>query len=221
MRLFKFLAAGATGPFSGYHWPQPADGVPGRWAVADEPLEPCRRGLHLCRPRDLPLWLNEELYAVEVAGALVEGDSFVLATQARLLHHVVGWSPEAADRFSRACAWEVRDVVTAALRREGKDADTELLASSESLAALLKQAERLGRGENETWLAGYVADAAKFAGRVSTGPNWAANAATTAMVATTAARAAAEPDERESAGDRELRRQADWLLQEVVASAVR
>ena len=35
---------------------------------------PCRRGVHACRPGDLPYWLNRDLWEVELEGELAETD---------------------------------------------------------------------------------------------------------------------------------------------------
>ena len=51
---YKFLRAGAVGPFSGFPWPV-ANGGPGDWVAAGDPAL-CRRGVHACRDPDLPWW---------------------------------------------------------------------------------------------------------------------------------------------------------------------
>jgi hypothetical protein len=211
---YKFLASGAIGAFSGQPWPTPApDGEPGAWVTAEGPLEPCRRGLHLCRGGDLPYWLNEELYVVEVSGDVEQHESFVLAGRARLLRRVPMWSQESAHRFSSACAWRVRDLTAAALRRDRRSAEADLVEQAGTIADIRAVAERLRIADGEQTLTGYLRDAAMFAQRM--GGTWAANAATTAFVAASAARAAAEPGAEKQAVARELRRQADWLVHEL------
>ena len=56
MRAFKFLTADGSGVFSGFAWPLP-DGAPGAWVESE--VDPCRSGIHACRPSDLPYWLAD------------------------------------------------------------------------------------------------------------------------------------------------------------------
>ena len=136
---FKFLAGGATGPFSGFRWPTPPDrDSPGGWVDTQQPLEPCRSGLHLCRASDLPFWLHEELYVVEVAGPVVEQDTFVLAARARLLRRVRAWSPSTAYLFACECAWHVRDLTSASQRAIGREADADRLDDCATMDELLQ-----------------------------------------------------------------------------------
>lgn len=120
MALFKFLAPGGVGPFSGFVWPGP--GAHDGWVSAQPPLDVCRHGLHLCRPADLPLWLHEELYAVEAAGPMDEHDGFVLAGRARLVGRVGAWHRGSAFEFSQDCARRLRDLADPRLSDHAADA---------------------------------------------------------------------------------------------------
>ena len=62
MKAYKFLRAGRVGAFSGEAWPE--DGI----IEVDGPLEECRNGVHACRADDLPYWLDDELWEVELDG---------------------------------------------------------------------------------------------------------------------------------------------------------
>jgi hypothetical protein len=212
MTWFKFLAAGATGPFSGYRWPVPdrAGSHPGTWVVASPPLDPCLRGLHVCREADLPFWLHEELYVVDVEGPVQEYDSFVLARRARLLRRVEGWGPEAARRLSRACAWRVRDLTAEALRQLGRRQDAGRLGGCSTLDELGSTAGSIAEGAGFV-LAGYASDAATLAAGTTADTGWASAAAATTYVAETAAAVAARPEDREAASTAERLRQARWI----------
>lgn len=216
MAWFKFLSAGATGPFSGYRWPAPSSpGAPGDWTTANGPLDPCRRGLHLCRGRDLPLWFNTELYEVEAEGPLLEYDGFVVSARARLRRRVPGWVQGTAQRFSDACAWEVRDRAVQQLRGDGHEPQAQEIAACATVAELAGAAQRLSdQGPDASPLLGYALDAASFAGQVR-GDGWATATASTAFIAATAARAAAAPAQRGAASHLERTRQARWLLEEL------
>jgi len=105
MRALKFLRAGAVGPFSGAAWPAPAPGeAAGGWVEAGDALALCRNGVHACRAADLPLWICEELWRVELDGEVRAAAGKVVAPRGRLLERVAGWDAEAADDLAAACA---------------------------------------------------------------------------------------------------------------------
>lgn len=219
MTWFKFLAAGATGPFSGYRWPAPdrTQGA-GEWTTAHPPLDPCRRGLHICREADLPFWLHEELYVVDVDGPVLEYESFVLAQRARLLQRVEAWGPGAAYRLSCECAWRVRDLTTEALQLLGREQDADRLISCSTMDELSRTAGRIAQRDG-VQLAGYAADAATFAAGAEADSGWASAVASTTLIAATAAGVAAGPKDRHAASTAERTRQARWIAH--LALAVR
>jgi hypothetical protein len=101
---YKFLAAGRVGPFTGFHW------EPGTWVEASA-VDGCRTGIHACRVRDLPIWLNDELWEVELEGEIVEQDRKVVALRGRLDRRVESWTAEAAGDFGRFCVRRTRERV--------------------------------------------------------------------------------------------------------------
>jgi len=98
---FKFLAAGAVGPFTGFRWQGDV------WVEADD-LQPCERGIHACRASDLLLWLNAELWEIELGGAIVEQTRKLVAQRGRLTHRIERWTPDVAREFGRFCAGRTR-----------------------------------------------------------------------------------------------------------------
>jgi hypothetical protein len=99
----KFLRSGGRSPFSGFRWPLPGDdGGPGPWVEA--PVEPCRSGIHACRPADLPVWVADELYEIELDGEIVHERTKVVAPRARLLRRVDAWEQGVRDAYVRMCA---------------------------------------------------------------------------------------------------------------------
>ena len=76
--LYKFLRRGSVGPFSGRVWRI------GEWVAAEGRLEACRNGVHVCRPGDLPYWLADELWQVEVEGEQIEHDQKLVVRRARI-----------------------------------------------------------------------------------------------------------------------------------------
>jgi hypothetical protein len=98
---YKFLRPDGTSLFTSYRWPLPA-GEPGEWVEA--PVEPCRSGIHACRPPDLPFWVAASLYEIELDGEVVEQRTKLVAPRARLLRRVEAWDDELRDAYTRMCA---------------------------------------------------------------------------------------------------------------------
>jgi hypothetical protein len=90
---YKFLDAGGVAPFTGFRWPV------GEW-VAVGAVEPCRRGIHACRTRDLPYWLGRELWEIELDPPLVEQERKVVASRGRLVRRREEWDDELRDDFA-------------------------------------------------------------------------------------------------------------------------
>jgi hypothetical protein len=98
---YKFLRADGGSPFTGYRWPLP-DGAPGEWV--DAPVEPCRSGIHACRPSDMPFWVARSLYEIELEGAVVAQRTKLVAPRARLVRRIEAWDDERRDAYTRMCA---------------------------------------------------------------------------------------------------------------------
>lgn len=102
MKAHKFLAAGRLGRFSGFAWPEP-----GAWVEAGAPVEDCTAGIHACRPGDVLDWIDDELWEVELGGAIREADGMLVAERGRLLRAVAGWTPAVAFELAELCASRV------------------------------------------------------------------------------------------------------------------
>ena len=92
MIAYKFLDQGAISPFAGFRWPA------GEWVDAHG-ADPCRRGIHACRLRDLPFWLREELWEIELDGEIVVRPRKVVAPRARLVRPVREWDRAVLNEF--------------------------------------------------------------------------------------------------------------------------
>ena len=100
MKAYKFLRPDGTSVFSGFRWPLP-NGRPGAWV--DARVDPCRSGIHACRPSDLPLWVGRVMYEIELDGELVEQRMKVVAPRGRLIRRIEAWD-ELRDVYTRMCA---------------------------------------------------------------------------------------------------------------------
>ena len=103
MIAYKFLKAGAVGLVSGFQWPKPRGEAPGGWVQARGPVRECESGIHVCRPGDLPYWMFDELWAIEVEGEMVPGLDMLIAPRGRLLGMLPGWSAPGRVRLIEAC----------------------------------------------------------------------------------------------------------------------
>lgn len=187
MIAYKFLGPGATGPFTGFAWPVPSGSAPGPW-VAAAPGGSRGRWIHACRTGDLPHWIGEELWRVELGSPTHESAYQVAAPRARLLHRMQGWGPELRRRYAVACAWRARDLAADALAG-ALPVDAASLRACTELESL-RQATVSAAAER---LAGYVRDAAA---RALSGKAASASFIVTALAAEIAGAPAAALPER-------------------------
>lgn len=206
MRAYKYLCAGAVGPFSGRPWPQPAGDGPGPWLDAEPGAGLCRGAVHGCRVADLPWWLQAELWEAQFDGPIAIGRHKLAAPRARLLRRIGAWDAGVANEFAAACAWRARDhAVTAAERAGAAEAATALRDATE-LGKLQELGDSLAVPEAarvSVIMAGHGAI------RAQQGPQIASTAAYIA------AHAAAQLD-GPAAHDAERDRQAAWLRDRLV-----
>jgi hypothetical protein len=96
---WKFTSAGGVGPFSRVTWPQA-----GTWLQAGgRAVVPCRRAVHACVVDDLPLWLDDELWRVELSGPVLRSHGKLAAPAGRLLARVEAWDADTAAEYADAC----------------------------------------------------------------------------------------------------------------------
>jgi hypothetical protein len=118
---YKFLRPGAVGPFSGFAWPVPGDSGPGEWVGASTDEGACRDGVHACGPTQLPFWIWEELWKVELDGPVEEVGRKLRARRGRLVERVDAWSPESAKAFAVSCARRAARQAAGPLSSAGHD----------------------------------------------------------------------------------------------------
>ena len=138
MIAYKFLRSGRIGPFSAFQWPDP-----GVWVHAARELAACKRGIHACRPSDLPWWLADELWEIELDGPVQVDEHKIIAPAGRLRSQIEGWTPACAQEYAEACAWRAHDRAVEALTRAGHRPEACQLESCATLDDVLGAARRL------------------------------------------------------------------------------
>ena len=230
MIAHKFLSPGALGLFSGFRWPRPRVGEPGGWVEVAGPLVAGSNGVHACVESELVNWIDDELWAIELAGEIVEREGVLVARRGRLLHRFEGWDSASAGAFATDCVRSTRAIAAEALRRDGRDREAEALEELEDFDEL--QAAALGPGRVGGFAANalaFVADAVELArgGRpehygehpgASVAPTPGAIAANLGFVVAHAAgcataEAAGDPAAYDEGFDAERNRQRAWLAQ--------
>ena len=114
MIAYKFLRSGRIGPFSAFQWPEP-----GVWVHAPRDLVACTRGVHACRPSDLPWWLADELWEIELDGPVQPDEHKIIAPAGRLRSQIEAWTPACAQEYADACAWRAQRIRCVRPRRAG------------------------------------------------------------------------------------------------------
>ncbi|MGH9035676.1 MAG: hypothetical protein ACRD0O_07910, partial [Acidimicrobiia bacterium] len=112
-RAYKFTRAGGVGLFSRFAWPRPVGDRPGEWVDAGVAV-PCRAGIHACRPGELPYWVSDELWVIELDGDVVESGGKLVSRRGRLLQLVEVWSTGGAMAFASDCARRAAELAAGA-----------------------------------------------------------------------------------------------------------
>jgi hypothetical protein len=136
VQAWKFLDRRCSTVFSAFEWTPPAGGDPGPWVEAAGPVDGCRTGVHACRVADLPWWLSDQLFEIELDGAVFELDRKLVAPRGRLVRRVDAWADGGAKALAEASGWRARELAVWALRRGGRDAEAERLSTIATLADL-------------------------------------------------------------------------------------
>ena len=97
MIAFKFLRAGRMGPFSGFQWPDA-----GVWVRPTRTLSRAGAGFTPAASEDLPWWLDDQLWEIELDGEVQWRRHKLLATAGRLVSRVDAWTPTLAQEFGVA-----------------------------------------------------------------------------------------------------------------------
>jgi len=110
VRAYKFLDADGRGVFSRFAWPLP-DGGPGTWVESE--VDPCRAGIHACRPAELPYWVAPALFEIELDTPVAEHALKLVAPRGRLLRRVDAWNDETRAEYGEMCLARAHELVAA------------------------------------------------------------------------------------------------------------
>ncbi|HYY51676.1 MAG TPA: hypothetical protein VE755_02335 [Myxococcales bacterium] len=200
MIAYKFLRAGAVGPFTGHRW------SPGTWVEAADAHEGL--GIHACRVSDLSFWICDELWRVELQGHVWERATQIEARRGRLLDQVAGWDEKARSEFGLHCVFQTRDIAASALRGLGFADLADRLAAASTLSDLAATVRSIEPPD------GFAAEMFGYARDAAMAFSMTGNAAESSFIASVA-NAAARGD---PAGfGEEKRRQSHWLAKRLMA----
>ncbi len=167
MLAWKFFAPGAVAPFTGIHWPLPGKA----WVEARSKPGP---GVHACALEDLPYWIDQELWVVELDGEVARARRQLVATRGRLVARMDEW-PAAQAEFTGACIGRTRRRVVDARLAAGRDNEAALLSGPRDPEAERQTA--LSIAASGPSYVGYVADVIRRRPYPGTCAYMAANAA--------------------------------------------
>lgn len=155
---YKFLSSGRIAPFTGFGWPV------GEWVDAGG-IDPCRHGVHACSVHHLPIWIDTELWEIELGGEVLEQARKLVAPRGRLVRRVESWNAVLLREFGLACLQRTRERVGSLPILSGYVADVgrhvgggrvPLGAFAAARAAELRDGSRgyeQERGSQAAWLA--------------------------------------------------------------------
>jgi hypothetical protein len=176
MIAYKFLRSGRIGPFSAFQWPEP-----GIWVHAPRDLLACNRGIHACRPSDLPWWLADELWEIELDGHVQPDEHKIIAPAGRLRSQIKAWTAACAQEYADACAWRAQERAVQALTSAGYRQEAHELTSCATLDDVLLAARRLADAIPDTRISLTIAGDGAFRALTGAAPTSAYIAAHAAM----------------------------------------
>jgi hypothetical protein len=121
MKYYKFLTADNKGPYSSFDFTAylPKGKRPGKWLPTEDLLALCMSGYHACLAGNLINWLQANLYEVELAGDIIQGDAKVVAQRMRFVRHIDTWNERSARLYACWCVRQIWRLVTDERSRTG------------------------------------------------------------------------------------------------------
>lgn len=109
MRAYKVLS-GNRSEFTGTRWPVPVGDRRGDWVVASGPLGLCTNGIHASTVDQLPQWLGDDIWEIELDGEVLRTEPALVAGRARLVRRIDEWDERARLAFCQDCARRAREI---------------------------------------------------------------------------------------------------------------
>ena len=106
MFAYRFLARGGLGAVNQFMWPLPEGSIPGAWVGPR--ADTTTLGVYAQRLSDLPYWVHDELYRVELRGGVQTLSLGVLASELRLVERVSDWNESLRRDFGESCIERLR-----------------------------------------------------------------------------------------------------------------
>jgi hypothetical protein len=160
MHAFRFLAKGAMSVSSQIAWSKPQRGRPGEWLGRG--TEGTRRGVLAHRVDDLPYWVHDELYRVELRGPIEELSTGILARELRLCAQIDEWTEATRFDFGHDCIVQLQQRAADLAREQAVDwAHALRCAPVNDLPAFVMDALEDARSPSLKLLLGYLSDACR------------------------------------------------------------
>jgi hypothetical protein len=96
--------------FTGWGWPLPSGQTPGEWVCAEGAVRLCVNGIHASTADQLPQWLGDEIWEIELDGEIVHTEPALVAARGRLIRPLAGWDERARRAFCEDCAGRARSI---------------------------------------------------------------------------------------------------------------
>jgi len=118
MFAYRFLARGGLGAVNQFKWPLPEGSTPGAWVGPQ--ADTTTLGVYAQRLSDLPYWVHDELYRVELRGTVHALSLGVLASEMRFVERVDGWNESLRRDFGKSCVERLRQCAAATHDEHGE-----------------------------------------------------------------------------------------------------
>ena len=102
MKYYKTTKQNRNGTHTNFQYPE----INIWTAPVEGELVACENGYHFCTIEQLPQWLDEEIYEIEVDGEILECDNKSVARSIRLVKKL-NWNEKKARLFAADCAERV------------------------------------------------------------------------------------------------------------------
>ena len=159
MFAYRFFARGGLGAVNQFIWPLPEGSIPGAWVGPQ--ADTTTLGVYAQRLSDLPYWVHDELYRVELGGGVQTLSLGVLANEMRLVERVGGWNESLRRDFGQSCVDRLRRCAANSHDERGEPIIARCLTECDvrELPQVLAANDMTGRSTVGNLLMQYIIDA--------------------------------------------------------------